>query len=157
MELEFKELEAMIQRYEEAEFTINRQIAQIFRCNITDDLTNEQYRVMRYIHRKEKTTSSDLAEIFCVGKSAITSLITRLAEKKLIRRVRDKKDRRVVYLSLTPEGQSILAKTDEKICLAISKYILQFNSEEIHTFINLYERLASLMKNDEIERKKVGE
>jgi DNA-binding MarR family transcriptional regulator len=140
-------LKQMIDRYEAANFLVNRRLNAMIRELMPDDLTVDQFSTLRYLRSREKCTSSELADIFCVGKSSITAIITRLFDKNLIERMPDEKDRRVIYLALTEEGQQICDRMEEKIHVLLAKYINRFEEQEALFFIETFERLAGeLMK-----------
>ncbi|MEF3306892.1 MarR family winged helix-turn-helix transcriptional regulator [Paenibacillus sp. GYB003] len=138
-------LQQIISRYENAHFTVNRRLNALLRDLVPEELTIDQVFVMRYLSKKGKSTSSELAESFCVGKSSITAIITRLFDKHLIKRIPDDKDRRVTYIELTEEGSRVTDEMDDKIGRLLSGYIAQFEQREAETFIATFERLAEVL------------
>ena len=138
-------LQQIISRYENAHFTVNRSPNALLRDLVPEELTIDQVFVMRYLSKKGKSTSSELAESFCVGKSSITAIITRLFDKHLIKRIPDDKDRRVTYIELTEEGSRVTDEMDDKIGRLLSGYIAQFEQREAETFIATFERLAEVL------------
>ncbi len=142
-------LKELIDRYEAAEFTVSKKMSSVIRERLHEHLTTEQLYTLRYIKNYGPCTSSELADTFCVGKSAITAIITRLTDKNLINRVRDEDDRRMVYLSLTNDGLTICEEMDKKITEVIGSYLVHFEPSEIISFIQTYEKLAYLMKQDD--------
>ncbi|MFD0868252.1 Uncharacterized HTH-type transcriptional regulator yusO [Chlamydia abortus] len=143
-----QKLKEWIQRYEEAHFVVNKRISLIIRDSIEDGQTIEQHAILCYLHGSKLCTPTELADVFGVGKSAITAIVTRLEDKGLIERVRDDKDRRMVYLSLTAEGERVRRLAVSKIEKQIGSYLQYFSEEEIETFIHCYEMLADLMQNN---------
>ncbi|GGF92673.1 MarR family winged helix-turn-helix transcriptional regulator [Paenibacillus abyssi] len=135
----------IIRRYEQANFTVNRRLNALIRELMQEELTIDQYSTIRYIREHERATSSELADIFCVGKSSITAIITRLSDKELIRRVPDEKDRRVTYLMLTEEGKRLSDTMEEKMQELLAKYIRHFSEQEGLAFIETYEKLARVL------------
>jgi len=148
MRLKADKLQQWIERYMEASFTVNKRINATIRENIGSDLTIEQLSILHYIHNHASCTSTELADIFCVGKSAITAIITRLENKGLIERDRDSKDRRLVYLRLTEEGKVLQKASDAGINDVLAPYLGHFTEEEIETFISSYEKLAAILLKD---------
>jgi DNA-binding MarR family transcriptional regulator len=59
----------------------------------------------------ERATVSDLAVRLRLAQNTVTELVTRAEEAGLLRREGSERDGRVVYLRLTPEGESRLAAT----------------------------------------------
>lgn len=135
-------------RYEAASFTVNKRFGSLVKEKIQEVLTNEQQMTLSYIKRFDSCTTTELAEAFCVNKSAITAIVTRLTEKGYIRRNRDQKDRRIVYLELTEEGEKVFQWADEKVFEVVSPYLKVFSEEEIETFLNLFEKLAAVSNEE---------
>lgn len=52
--------------------------------------------------------SADLAVHTAVSRSAITEALDHLEERKLVTRMRDTRDRRVIYARLTPAGRELV-------------------------------------------------
>ncbi|GGG12101.1 MarR family winged helix-turn-helix transcriptional regulator [Paenibacillus aceti] len=140
------QLRQLVERYMTAYFVLfknlNTQMAEV----IQEDATIEQYQIIAYIATHENGTSTELAEVFSVGKSSITAIITRLVDKGLIERTRDVQDRRVVYLSLTEHGRMIYSKMQESIIDMMSSYMIHFTKEDIDGFIQPFEKMAKLVE-----------
>lgn len=135
----------IIERYKNAMFTFNRRLHALLRELVPEDLTVDQYFTMSSILSQGRCTHSELAEIFCVGKSSITAIISRLSDKQLLRRVPDEKDRRVVYLTLTEEGERLTRETDLKLEKLLAGYLGHFSEEDVEQFMRTYEKLASIL------------
>jgi DNA-binding MarR family transcriptional regulator len=146
-------LKEIIRRYENVTFTVNRRINAMFKERLADDLTVDQYATIRYIWAKGRCTSSELADVFCVGKSSITAIITRLTDKRFIRRVPDDKDRRVIYLELTEEGEKMAESMQGVIQDLLSGHLNRFTEAEAEAFLGTFEKLARVMASgDEGEK-----
>ncbi|GAA3408139.1 MarR family winged helix-turn-helix transcriptional regulator [Paenibacillus hodogayensis] len=141
-------LHRIIDRYEQAAFTVNRRLNVLMREMMPDDLTIDQFSIMRYLCAHGTCTSSELSDTFCVGKSSITAIIGRLADKRLIARMPDDKDRRVIYLKLTEEGKSVVRLIEQKVHQLLSRLLTQFDPQEAETFIGTYEKLASVLSDE---------
>lgn len=135
----------LIERYEQANFVINRRLNSLFRELMPEGLTIDQFAILRYLCTREMSTSSELADHFCVGKSSITAIVTRLADKKLIKRMPDEKDRRVIYLALTDEGMKMCEIMLERIQPMLANYLKHFDEQEALSFIESFEKLAKEM------------
>jgi DNA-binding MarR family transcriptional regulator len=116
------------------------------REEIGEQLTTDQLYILRYINQKQKVTSTELADVFCVQKSAITAMIARLAEKGLISRTQDSADRRIIYLTLTEEGKELFHKLQDRVFKITNSFISKFDAEEINHFIQTYEKLAKILR-----------
>ncbi len=128
-----------------AYFTVTKRMNGEIREVLQDDLTMEQYQIMAYIVTRGNVTSTELSESFDVGKSSITAIITRLADRGILERTRDEGDRRVVYLSLTEQGIDNYKKAQTKIMETLSTYLVHFDNDEVEGFIGAFEKLANLL------------
>lgn len=145
MEAGKQQLSSIIHRYEEASFIVTRRINAAIRESLLDELTLDQYAVIRYMHKRGRCTSTELADTFCVGKSSVTAIINRLSDKRLIERLPDERDRRVTYLRLTGEGEVLSEKMEDRIQELLSKYLMHFEEQEALRFIETFEKLAQLL------------
>lgn len=153
MTVNIEYLKQIIARYEAAHFTVNRKLAAMMRELMPEGLTVDQHMTLRYMRNNEECTSSELADIFCVGKSSITAIITRLVDKQLIERVPDDKDRRVTLLRLTEEGKVMSDVLEVEIQKLIGTFLCHFDEQEAHAFLDTFEKLALVMGNStELER-----
>ncbi len=121
------------------------------KCELDEEMTNDQYYLLRYMSKRGVCTSTELASAFMVNKSAITAMTNRLVDKGLMKRTRDENDRRVVYLTLTEQGDAWLKKTEERIHKLVESFIMKFSEQEIESFIETYEKLANILQ--ELEEK----
>lgn len=140
------EINQIIDRYVSINFSVNRKFDQLIRQEIGDVLTTEQHFTLRHINNVEVCTSTELAIVFGVKKSAITPIINRLVEKGWVERTRDEKDRRVIYLTLTSSGKVIFSEMEKKIQSVIVSVISQFDHTEIQNFLETYAKLDRLIE-----------
>ena len=144
MELDL--LKDLIQRYKAATFLVERRFSSIFRDHMPDEITVDQYKTLSYLRKHGPCNSTELSDIFCVGKSSITAIINRLSDKRFIVRMPAVKDRRVIHLSLTKEGAAICDEMDEKLGEILGGYMNHFEEQEALSFIETFEKLASEMQ-----------
>jgi DNA-binding MarR family transcriptional regulator len=142
------DINQIIDRYVSINFSVNRKFDQLIRQEIGDVLTTEQHFTMRHINKVEVCTSTELATVFGVKKSAITPIINRLVEKGWVERTRDEKDRRVIYLTLTSAGKVTFSEMEKKIQSVIESVISQFNHTEIQNFLDTYAKLDKLIEGN---------
>lgn len=147
-------IQEIVNKYLSLNFSVNKMGEALVKEQLDYDLTSDQHYMLRYLYQKESCTSSELAEVFAVKKSAITAIITRMWTKGFIKRTRDEKDRRVVYLTLTEKGVELYLETEARIHKLVESIITKFEQEEIEAFMKSYEKLHSLLlekKNGQLE------
>ncbi len=71
------------------------------------DLTMAQLKTVMLLCRMERAKNRDLADSLGIAPSAVTPLIDRMIEQKLVRRVDDESDRRIVWIHPTRKAQGI--------------------------------------------------
>jgi DNA-binding MarR family transcriptional regulator len=145
MESDDHQLKEWIHRYEMAGFIIERRMHAMVRDLMPEELTVDQFRALRYLRHNARSTASDVAEIFCVGKSSITAIMTRLSDKGLIQRVPDEKDRRVINLVLTEEGSRLCDLMEDRVQTVLAGIIEHFDEKEAAAFIETFEKLARIV------------
>jgi DNA-binding MarR family transcriptional regulator len=77
------------------------------------ELSMTQAEVVSYLSERGETTMGELSDHILVSLSAMTGVIDRLVQKKAVSRGRDKKDRRVVNVSLTPAGKKLASDVSQ--------------------------------------------
>jgi len=78
-----------------------------YTCNLTH-LSVLQIQTLFYLKQNQKTSMSDIAQYFRIELPSATSLINKLSDQKLVKRYDDLQDRRLVMLTLTSEGKTLL-------------------------------------------------
>lgn len=71
------------------------------------DLTMAQFKAVMLLCRMERAKNRDIAEGLGIAPSAVTPLVDRMVEQKLVRRVDDEMDRRIVWIHPTGKAQAI--------------------------------------------------
>jgi len=145
MTIDNEMLGQIISRYKGAYFTVNRRLNAMIRERMPDGLTVDQYSTLLCLRESGVSTTSELADTFCVGKSSITAIIQRLFDKQLIVRQADEHDRRVTLLTLTEEGMHITDQIEGSIQELIATFMNQFDEQEAMAFIETFEKLAKAM------------
>ncbi|MDJ0654727.1 MAG: MarR family transcriptional regulator [Xanthomonadales bacterium] len=75
-------------------------------------VSSAQKSVIGQLSSRGPMTVSQLARALGVAPPTMTRMIDSLEERSLVRRARDKRDRRVVYAVATREGSSLLNSAD---------------------------------------------
>jgi len=89
------------------------------------DLKLAQLDVLMNIYRHPGMSQHDVARRLLVGRSNITMLLPQLEKQGLIRREGDTKDRRIIRLFLTGDGEARLMQALEVYSSIIDKVMAQ--------------------------------
>jgi DNA-binding MarR family transcriptional regulator len=79
---------------------------------------------------------------------ATTRLVDQLERRGLLTRERRKDDRRVIELSLTPQGRSVVRTLMPHVIDFWNGALSEFSPEELETLIDLLSRLAARIERE---------
>jgi DNA-binding MarR family transcriptional regulator len=82
--------------------------------NCCENISHGEYRALRVVARLGKCTMREIARSIAVTKSGATRIITRLEEKKLVRRMHNQNDARICCVQLSKDGKSLLSRIMEE-------------------------------------------
>lgn len=102
-----------------------------------------QGMVLGLLSKKKKMKITELSSHLCLSNSTVSGIIDRLEKQKMVVRERSEEDKRVVYVSISPnfaDMHKIFRKQFEK---NIENIMSKGNSEEIH---KIFEGLDALKK-----------
>jgi MarR family transcriptional regulator, teicoplanin-associated locus regulator len=106
----------------------------------------EQIQVLKLIHKEGEITSGRLAILQGVHKSAISNRLKKLKEKELVD-TKPSGDKREKILVLTPEGETVIKRSDEVLYEYIENLMSnQVNDQEIDQFLVMFRKLRKILK-----------
>ena len=111
-------------------------------------LTENQASVLDHLHATRPTTLSKLAEHMGVGRSTMSTTVSRLARSGYIARRQNRKDRRLVELTLTPAGKRIQEQNtvlNPQLARQIFKLMGQEEAELALAGIECLARVAAIL------------
>ena len=113
------------------------------------DLKIGQLDMLMNIHRHPGMSQQELAERLLIGRSNITMLLPQLEASKLVAREPDAKDKRVMRLSLTPAGETLLAEA-LKVYSELVEQVMGASSEEECNMIGAsMTRITEMLKDSD--------
>jgi DNA-binding MarR family transcriptional regulator len=104
-------------------------------------LSGSQRIVLRALCTKGPQQVSEVAAHLGVTLSAATGLVDRLVKAKLVTRERDQKDRRVVWVKVTPEGEEAVGAAEALRRAALGKWVSNLSPEDLATLCSILERI----------------
>ena len=107
-------------------------------CERDYGITRREWRVLSCLADVEGVLSSELAERALLDRARTSRTLTRLVEKKLVRREPKPSDRREVHVFLTDEGRRVYAEVFPRIAVIQRELLAPFSTEQ-------RERLSELM------------
>jgi len=105
-------------------------------------LTTEQYAVLVTIkYLDDPVRPTDVARWLGRSPNSISMMVDRMAKAGLLRRVRDRKDRREVRLVITSKGETALKPATLAGWEFIQKILSQVSHDDRHTLMRLLDTL----------------
>ena len=88
-------------------------------------------------------TVAEIASKLNVSVPAISRTLKNLEAKEYIHRTPDPSDRRIVHISLTEKGGTVMTENSRVIADVMDKVLAQFTDEELETMLRLHTRFTS--------------
>lgn len=112
-------------------------------------ITSSQYAVLEMLWKHNGLSLTDLGKLLYFDNPTITGIINRMARAKLVRRMRDRNDRRVIKVYLTQKGlelQSVVPKIAKTVN---RKAVENFEESEKKAILDLTKRLHKNLTNSD--------
>jgi DNA-binding MarR family transcriptional regulator len=116
-----------------------------------EDLTFSHWVALMCLRDGLVSTCADIARHMNHDSGATTRMVDHLEQRGLVTRVRSKADRRVVILSLTPEGKAVTKALAPKTMNFWNEMLDGFSGAEAAMLIELLSRLLARMENTPVE------
>jgi DNA-binding MarR family transcriptional regulator len=105
-------------------------------------LTTEQYQLLAATkHLDAPVRITDIARWLERRTNSVSMIVDRMVKAGLLRRVRDRGDRRVVNVFLTSKGEKAFKPATIAARKAAQQIILSLSYEDKHTFVSLSEMI----------------
>ncbi len=111
-------------------------------------ITPPQFIALQWLFEHGDMTIGDLSNKMYLAFSTTTDLVDRMENNKLVKRVRDEQDRRVVRIHLLGEGERIIEEVIDKRRNYLSAVLEDFSEVEINEFSRLLTKLHKEMIKD---------
>jgi len=110
-------------------------------------VTNTHLYMLHHIKNQGECMVTDIANYLGVTMGAVTGLVDRLHDFKLVRRDRSETDRRLVIIRLSEAGEELLKKVDNKRRQVLNNYLKDIDQEELSYLCNIMEKIATKVLN----------
>lgn len=119
--------------------TLKKEIDQLFR----DELTNSEFFFLQHLSQNSPQTVSTFSQKYNVSASHITHLVDRLEKQDLVNRQRSAEDKRIVYITITRQGQHIVKQMLAKKRAYLQQKFERLTTEEIETLVQLFQKVLA--------------
>jgi DNA-binding MarR family transcriptional regulator len=112
------------------------------------DLKIAQLDLLMNLYRHPGASQHDVARKLLVGRSNVTMLMPQLEKQGLIRREGDAKDKRVLRLYLTPQGEELLLKALKAYTALIDKVMANSTPAQCDAMGEQMRRISEMLKEE---------
>lgn len=113
------------------------------------NITGPQIMVMGILSNKDNMKISELSSTIGLSNSTVSGIIDRLEKQGLVERARSVKDRRVVYVSLTPLAKNMAHKRFEKLEKNLEDILKSASTDEVEIIIKGFETLDRVIDRED--------
>ena len=110
-------------------------------------VTSTHLYMLHHIRNQGECMATDIANYLGVTLGAVTGLVDRLHDFKLVSRDRSETDRRLVIIKLSEAGEELLIKIDNKRAQVLNSYLKDIDKEELSYLCNIMEKIVSKVLN----------
>ncbi|WP_042352902.1 MarR family winged helix-turn-helix transcriptional regulator [Bacillus massiliigorillae] len=101
---------------------------------------------LEFLSAEGKQTASNLAISLSVTTGAVTGIVDKLVKSGLVKRTRDMKDRRVVYMEITEQGMKLLKPLREKRMRLMEGFLASLSESEMQILLQINRKLYNYTK-----------
>ena len=120
---------------------VHKKAAEYLLKDIEFSISMPHIFLLSFIKEEGVSSVSDIAHHLGVTLSAVTSLVDKLVDMHLVDRKRSEKDRRLVLLEITQEGNKILEKVRENSNSFFEKCFKGISHDKIEVFFEVYRQI----------------
>jgi DNA-binding MarR family transcriptional regulator len=128
-------------------FHVHEQSIHALRPKGEEGLSHGHMFLLFQIYRSGSIKTTDIAHHFGITSGAATGIADKLENLGFISRERDKRDRRVVIISLSDKGVAFIEEQKRANVKLYKELLKDFSSEEIQGITDSLNKMAETIKN----------
>lgn len=114
--------------------------------------TPAQIHALFWVGHAGQLTMGELARHLGITEKTVTGVVDRLERARLVRRERDGRDRRVVHVTLTPDGETVYFQMREQFLERLTAVLALLDRSDRVAAIAILEKLAHRLAASTSER-----
>lgn len=111
------------------------------------DITLSQYALLSQLSLAGTIKMTEASKFLHVSKPAITNLVDRLEEKKMLKRIPHHEDRRIYLLQISAPGQKIVKTIQSNVLKLVLSALGKFKGSEQAIIREFYSELSKTVQN----------
>ena len=128
-------------------FGVLRSVHKFERAKVAKfDLNYEAIFLLQFLRRHSPAKMSEIADEMNIPISTATRVVDRIEAKGLISRKQDRKDKRIMQVTLRANGKKIVQAVEEDTFKIITKNLEGIEADQIQAFIETAVYLEKILK-----------
>jgi DNA-binding MarR family transcriptional regulator len=107
-----------------------------------DRIRGSRFKYLKEIHRRKRTTLTELAEHFDLSKPTVNEVIQTFTKNGLIKKEKSEEDKRVTYISLTEMGTTLASSNVLESRRAVDKMEQRLSSKELKQLKKIFDKFG---------------
>ena len=112
------------------------------RDNFCGDISHSEIEVLFFLKEAKISTMKKISEFLKIKPSSVTPVIERLNKRRMLQRIPDKKDRRLIYVSLTKNGIKTLENKRKMVHENLKKLFQKTSKKNKNELIKIINAIA---------------
>jgi len=108
-----------------------------------------QFFALHFLKDRPNGTVTNLCKFLNLSKSSATQLIERLVKARLVRRIDDRKDRRIIRLSITESGKNEFIVLKKKLMEKMHRIFSKVPQSDLQELIRIHTNLIKTFKKEQ--------
>lgn len=109
------------------------------------EITIPQYHILDYLNARGDALMREIAGYLFVTPPAVTGLVDKLVKMGLVKRDYSSSDRRVIIVSLTAKGKTVILKIRNQSRELFTSVFKGLSSQERKSFLKITEKMEKLL------------
>lgn len=105
-------------------------------------LSMRQFWALQHLDEQHGCSMVDLSRVLFTDKSNVTGIVDRLERLNLVTRTSDPRDRRVILITLTPEGQQLCETVSTHHADLIRRLIHVMHGANLHSLLDALQAIS---------------
>lgn len=135
-------------KFEELYWQVSRSMNYIWKQIFDERFPGSQAYILFLLEKKGKQKMTELAETLNLTPGAVTSSSDKLIEGGFIQRVRDEKDRRVVFLQISDEGKAELEELRKEGRKAIKAIFGGLPEADVEHLVRIFQHASENIREE---------
>ena len=109
-------------------------------------LTVPQIIILEFLAEREICKMKELAQALHLTMSAVTAIVDKMIELRMVKRERSSKDRRVVNVIMLNKGKEMLRKVSEARCSCVNELFSTLTQEDRNEYLRILKKVYNNLR-----------